>query len=190
MQTRFIKWREPAGATLKAAAAGDFCPREANSEDTKNQTISLTSSTSSSEQISSAYAAQIQAQRYDATATMIGGLSVITDYLATQVGGEWRQRSRQGDIEDNVFVVLLCCRYLSAQHLKEIAQHVLVAQHHLSVTFHRPYMQLDTLHLTDSLLDQDSVVVAVVTSHLAKWFYVVIVYQLTNAAGIIHRLVF
>ena len=34
MNTRFIKWREPAGVPLKAAAAGDFCPREANSEDT------------------------------------------------------------------------------------------------------------------------------------------------------------
>lgn len=49
----------------------DYLVKEANSEDTKNKTISLTSSTSSSEQLSSAYAAQIQAQKYDATATML-----------------------------------------------------------------------------------------------------------------------
>lgn len=49
----------------------DYLVKEANSEDTKNQTISLTSSTSSSEQISSAYVAQIQAQRYEATNTML-----------------------------------------------------------------------------------------------------------------------
>ena len=49
----------------------DYLVKEGNSEDSKNQTISLTSSTSSSEQISSAYAAQIQAQKYDATTTMM-----------------------------------------------------------------------------------------------------------------------
>ena len=49
----------------------DYLVTEANSEDSKKQTISLTSSTSSSEQISSAYAAQIQAQKYDATTTML-----------------------------------------------------------------------------------------------------------------------
>ena len=49
----------------------DYLVKEANSEDTKNKTISLTSSTSSSEQISSAYAAQIQAQKYESTATML-----------------------------------------------------------------------------------------------------------------------
>ena len=42
-----------------------------NSQDTKNETISITSSTSSSEQISAAYAAQIQAMQYDSTATMM-----------------------------------------------------------------------------------------------------------------------
>lgn len=49
----------------------DYLVTEAKSEDSKNETISLTSSTSSSEQISSAYAMQIQAQRYDATTTML-----------------------------------------------------------------------------------------------------------------------
>lgn len=49
----------------------DYLVTEADSEDTKNKKISLTSSTSSSEQISSAYAMQIQAQRYQATATMM-----------------------------------------------------------------------------------------------------------------------
>ncbi len=49
----------------------DYLVTEANSEDTKNKTISLTSSTSSSEQISAAYVAQIQAQRYEATSTML-----------------------------------------------------------------------------------------------------------------------
>lgn len=49
----------------------DYLVKEGNSEDTKNKTISLTSSTSSSEQISSAYAAQIQAQKYESTATML-----------------------------------------------------------------------------------------------------------------------
>lgn len=49
----------------------DYLVTEANSEDTKNRTISLTSSTSSSEQISAAYVAQIQAQRYEATSTML-----------------------------------------------------------------------------------------------------------------------
>lgn len=49
----------------------DYLVTEANSEDTNNKTVSLTSSTSSSEQISSAYAAQIQAQRYEATTTML-----------------------------------------------------------------------------------------------------------------------
>ena len=33
MQTRQIKWRESAGPVIKTAVAGDFCPREANSED-------------------------------------------------------------------------------------------------------------------------------------------------------------
>ena len=49
----------------------DYLVTEAQSEDSKNETISLTSSTSSSEQISSAYAAQIQAQSYQATANMM-----------------------------------------------------------------------------------------------------------------------
>ncbi len=49
----------------------DYLVTETESEDTKNETISLTSSTSSSEYISSAYAAQIQAQKYEATATML-----------------------------------------------------------------------------------------------------------------------
>ena len=42
MQTKVIKWREPAGATLKAAAAGDFCPREVNSEDTALRAAEIT----------------------------------------------------------------------------------------------------------------------------------------------------
>ena len=33
MQTKTINWRESSGLVLTAAAAGDFCPREANSED-------------------------------------------------------------------------------------------------------------------------------------------------------------
>ena len=49
----------------------DYLVTEGNSSDSKNKTISLTSSTSSSEQISSAYAAQIQAEKYQATATMM-----------------------------------------------------------------------------------------------------------------------
>ncbi len=49
----------------------DYLVTETESEDSKNETISLTSSTSSSEYISSAYAAQIQAQKYDATVTMM-----------------------------------------------------------------------------------------------------------------------
>ena len=49
----------------------DYLVSEANSEDTKNETISLTSSTSSSEMISAAYAAQVQALQYDSTATMM-----------------------------------------------------------------------------------------------------------------------
>lgn len=49
----------------------DYLVKEGNSEDSKNKTISLTSSTSSSEQISSAYAAQIQAQKYESTANML-----------------------------------------------------------------------------------------------------------------------
>lgn len=49
----------------------DYLVTESDSEDTKNKTISLSSSTSSSEQISSAYAAQIQAQKYEATTTML-----------------------------------------------------------------------------------------------------------------------
>lgn len=49
----------------------DYLVTEANSQDTKNETISITSSTSSSEQISAAYAAQIQAMQYDSTATMM-----------------------------------------------------------------------------------------------------------------------
>jgi len=64
----------------------DYLVKEANSQDTKNKTISLTSSTSSSEQISSAYAAQIQAQKYDATATMLSSaytnLSSINNKLS------------------------------------------------------------------------------------------------------------
>ncbi len=49
----------------------DYLVTEAKSEDTKNETISTTSSTSSSEQISAAYVAQIQAQRYEATTSMM-----------------------------------------------------------------------------------------------------------------------
>jgi len=49
----------------------DYLVQEAKSPDSRNETISLTSSTSSSEQISSAYAAQIQAQKYQATASMM-----------------------------------------------------------------------------------------------------------------------
>ena len=49
----------------------DYLVKEGNSSDSKNKTITKTSSVSSSEQISSAYAAQIQAQRYDATTTML-----------------------------------------------------------------------------------------------------------------------
>lgn len=49
----------------------DYLVTEGKSEDSKNETVSLTSSTSSSEQISSAYAAQIQAMKYDSTATMM-----------------------------------------------------------------------------------------------------------------------
>ena len=49
----------------------DYLVKEANSSDSENKTISLTSSTSSSELLSSAYAAQIQAQKYEATTTML-----------------------------------------------------------------------------------------------------------------------
>ena len=49
----------------------DYLVKEGNSSDSKNKTISKTSSVSSSEQISSAYAAQIQAQKYDATTSML-----------------------------------------------------------------------------------------------------------------------
>lgn len=49
----------------------DYLVTEANSEDTKNETISTTSSTSSSEQLSAAYVAQIQAAQYEATTTMM-----------------------------------------------------------------------------------------------------------------------
>ena len=49
----------------------DYLVTESKSEDSKNEKISLTSSTSSSEQISSAYAAQIQAQKNQATADMM-----------------------------------------------------------------------------------------------------------------------
>lgn len=49
----------------------DYLVTEANSEDTKKETISTTSSTSSSEQLSAAYVAQIQAARYEATTTMM-----------------------------------------------------------------------------------------------------------------------
>ena len=49
----------------------DYLVSEGNSEDTKKETISLTSSTSSSEIISAAYAAQVQASQYDSTATMM-----------------------------------------------------------------------------------------------------------------------
>lgn len=49
----------------------DYLVTESNSQDTEKKTISLTSSTSSSEQISSGYAAQIQAQKYQATTTML-----------------------------------------------------------------------------------------------------------------------
>ncbi len=68
-----IKEEKPYVMQIKQGTryVNDYLVKEANSEDTKNQTISLTSSTSSSEQISSAYAAQIQAQRYDTTATML-----------------------------------------------------------------------------------------------------------------------
>ena len=33
MQTKRIKWRESAGPLVRVAAAGDFCPREVNSDD-------------------------------------------------------------------------------------------------------------------------------------------------------------
>lgn len=49
----------------------DYLVTEANSEDTKNEKISTTSSTSSSEQLSAAYVAQIQAARYEATTSMM-----------------------------------------------------------------------------------------------------------------------
>ncbi len=49
----------------------DYLVTEAQSQDAKNETISLTSTTSSSEQISSAYAMQIQAQQYQATGTLL-----------------------------------------------------------------------------------------------------------------------
>ena len=49
----------------------DYLVTEAKSQDSKNETISTTSTTSSSEQISAAYVAQIQAQRYEATTTMM-----------------------------------------------------------------------------------------------------------------------
>lgn len=49
----------------------DYLVTEANSEDTKKEQISTTSSTSSSEQLSAAYAAQIQATKYEATTNMM-----------------------------------------------------------------------------------------------------------------------
>ena len=49
----------------------DYLVTEGKSEDTKNEKISTTSSTSSSEQISAAYAAQIQAMQYEATTSMM-----------------------------------------------------------------------------------------------------------------------
>lgn len=49
----------------------DYLVTEANSEDTKKEQISTTSSTSSSEQISAAYAAQIQATKFEATSNMM-----------------------------------------------------------------------------------------------------------------------
>ena len=49
----------------------DYLVTEAKSEDAKKEIISTTSTTSSSEQISAAYVAQIQAQRYEATTTMM-----------------------------------------------------------------------------------------------------------------------
>ena len=49
----------------------DYLVTEANSEDTKNEKISTTSSTSSSELLSAAYAAQIQATKYEATTNMM-----------------------------------------------------------------------------------------------------------------------
>lgn len=49
----------------------DYLVSEANSEDTKKEQISTTSSTSSSEQLSAAYVAQIQASQYEATTTMM-----------------------------------------------------------------------------------------------------------------------
>ncbi|MCQ2740646.1 MAG: hypothetical protein MJ210_00810 [Alphaproteobacteria bacterium] len=49
----------------------DYLVKEGYSSDSKNKKITKTSSVSSSEQISSAYAAQIQAQKYEATTTML-----------------------------------------------------------------------------------------------------------------------
>ncbi len=49
----------------------DYLVTETKSSDSQNETISLTSSTSSAEYISAAYAAQIQAQKYEATATLM-----------------------------------------------------------------------------------------------------------------------
>ncbi len=49
----------------------DYLVSEADSQDTEDETISLTSTTSSSEQISSAYAMQLQAQQYQATGTLL-----------------------------------------------------------------------------------------------------------------------
>ena len=49
----------------------DYLVTETKSEDSKKEKISTTSSTSSSEQISAAYAAQIQATMYEATTSMM-----------------------------------------------------------------------------------------------------------------------
>jgi hypothetical protein len=68
-----LKEEEPYVLQIKQGSkyVNDYLVTEAYSDDSKNETISLTSSTSSSEQISSAYAMQIQAQKYEATTTML-----------------------------------------------------------------------------------------------------------------------
>lgn len=65
----------------------DYLVTEANSEDTKKETISTTSSTSSSEQLSAAYVAQIQAARYEATATMMVNAYTNLDSIRNKQNG-------------------------------------------------------------------------------------------------------
>ena len=43
MQTKKIKWREPEGSVVRAAMAGDFCPREVNSEDVARRAAEICS---------------------------------------------------------------------------------------------------------------------------------------------------